>query len=571
MSQRDLLLGKSIKGYLVVELLGEGGMGCVYRAEHPVIGKSIAVKMLHPHLAQDPETLARFLQEAKATNQIQHDNIVDILDYEQTPDGYFLLMEYLSGRSLEEVLQKDAPLPLPRVGKIALQLCAALHAAHQKGIIHRDLKAENIFLITHAGRTDFVKILDFGVAKFLRVSTSSPKTQIGSFIGSPICIAPEQALGYEVDGRADIYALGTLLYQMATGSRPFRGDDPLIMLSQHLAEPAPPLTSKKSDVPLDFEAVVLRCLEKDKEKRFSSMKELARALAPTCQVELSPYFLAEDAKDTASAAHPVLPNSTRRTFGLSSAHPMLTPLANPPLLRKATGDELPTTEVASSPKLAIPEQTKRVSALPEDHDEEWMLSPGDETRAYDTLQQKPVEEEPASLEELRSQETVSISKADEEERPTVEGKLPSQRENVILKEKDPLFTSTKEQALTSRLGPAEDIRRQETTRAPALSKLAAEVNILMSGELLPNGEPVPVVPDDSMEELRRQETVSVPIVEPARPELLLPMRATTLPLDEDLMALPSLATLPRKATPLPWWIFVVVGAVVMAALVYLLV
>jgi serine/threonine protein kinase len=543
----DPLLGQQIKGYCVAELLGEGGMGKVYRAEHPVIGKSIAVKLLHAHLAQDKETLARFLQEAKAANQIKHDNIVDIIDFESTPNGnYFLLMEYLTGKTLEEALQKEAPMPPVRLAKIGLQICSALYAAHKQGIIHRDLKAENVFLITHAGRTDFVKILDFGVAKVLKKNPLSPETKAGSFIGSPVCMAPEQALGMEIDGRADIYSLGVLLYHMATGSPPFHATETLIMLSQHLSEPPPPLRQKNPSVSPQLEALVLRCLEKNREKRPSTMKEVAKNLADCCGVEMIPFFSTESTTPEVVQTTPNIVLPTRKLAPIEENKIQLTPIANPPAIKKATFDLLPTTQLPQN----APE-TKELTPL-HSPEEEWKLSQDEpsETQAFEEPTLRPPDDiDGSTVEKLRAQKKKEPPKTLADDPVSLED---MRRQETIL------VSSSLEKII------AADIRQQQTEHhLPSVKSARPEIlkelsNAIANKDLKqePSGRDL----------LRRLETIELANVEAMQ------KIAESKPQNaaDSMMALPSLATLPRQKTAPPWLMLAGLGFLVFVALLYLI-
>jgi serine/threonine protein kinase len=553
----DPLLGQQIKGYRVAELLGVGGMGKVYRAEHPVIGKSIAVKLLHSHLAQDQETLARFLQEARAANQIKHDNIVDIIDFESTEDGdYFLLMEYLTGKTMQEALQKESPMAPVRLGKIGLQICSALYAAHQKGIIHRDLKAENVFLITHAGRTDFVKVLDFGVAKVLKATASSPKTRVGSFIGSPICIAPEQALGMEVDGRADIYSLGVLLYHMATGSPPFRQGEALVMLSQHLSKPAPPLRQKNSAVSQPLEALVLRCLEKNREARFASMKELARALADCCGIEMTPFFSTESVIPEVLQTTPSIVLPTRRLDSAEENKLRLTPLVNPPALKKAPLDLLPTTEVPqSSPKIVA--DTRENNPLFEHPEEEWTLSHNESAvpQALDTM--KHIDSRPNAS-------TVEHLQAQKKKEPPSKKEPPVSLED-LQRQETILISSSLEKMI------ALDLRQQETEHyLPSVKSAHPELFKALSKEQSAQEDQSDLDEEATHNLVRRQETVEIAQVEGLKKSMKALPSTTLSSVDNDLISLPSLASLPHKKSSPPWLFFGVLGLLMFAVFLYLL-
>ena len=278
----DELIGRSIGSYRVVKRLGKGGMGAVYMAEHPVIGSRVAIKFLHPQYATDQKLVDRFLAEARAVNVIGHDNILKILDLNITDDHrHYFVMEFLHGRSLQDLVSPDLPVPLDTAGPILLQVCEALQAAHDHQIIHRDLKPDNVYLIAHKGRENFVKVVDFGIA---RVSDdqgqSTGSTQTGMVMGTPAYMSPEQAGGVtnRIDGRSDIYSLGCVMFQMATGRLPFAGTSFGEVLIGHLQLPPPEPRSLNPEIPGDYQAIILKCLEKDQQNRYQSMRELHDAI-----------------------------------------------------------------------------------------------------------------------------------------------------------------------------------------------------------------------------------------------------------------------------------------------------
>ena len=276
-----IAVGATVGNYKVLQKIGSGAMGNVFLAEHPVIGKRVALKVIHPELASNEEMIARFFNEAKAVTQIGHENIVDVQDFGQTPDGdSFIVMELLEGMSLGDKLKHEGAFSNSRATHVALQLADGLSAAHARGIIHRDLKPDNIFLINRGGDPDFVKILDFGLAKLTGPSQAvSHQTKTGSLLGTPHYMAPEQAENIKkVDHRADVYSLGCILFQLLTGRVPFPGDGFGEVLVRHVREP-PPLPSRLNPaVPPPLEKIVLHALAKRPEFRFASMDEFRRAL-----------------------------------------------------------------------------------------------------------------------------------------------------------------------------------------------------------------------------------------------------------------------------------------------------
>src|SRR3954468_2484059 len=290
--QPDLLIGQTIGNYLVTQKLGEGGMGSVYLAEHPAIGKKVALKVLHSEFSTNQEVAARFFHEAKAVNDIGHPNIVDIVDFGIIQAGagreqlVYFIMEYLAGVTLSHLIRSEAPLPPERALNIGIQVADALSASHKCGIVHRDLKPDNIILLQRGRERDFVKLLDFGIAKLVGNANGSNRTRTGLVMGTPAYMSPEQCEGRAtVDLRTDIYALGIVLYEMLTGRVPFIGEGYGEILVQHLTQmPLPP--SQFRMLPAHVEVVVLKALEKHVDLRYPKMEEFMRAMAdPVSYVE----------------------------------------------------------------------------------------------------------------------------------------------------------------------------------------------------------------------------------------------------------------------------------------------
>jgi len=275
----DDLIGAVLSDrYKVIERIGEGGMGAVYLGQHVTLGKRFALKVLKAEMSYDKTIVERFLREAKATSSIEHENVVDILDFGHTPQGSaFFVMELLRGQELAQLMEAG-PVPWARAKPILIQVAGALAAAHQNGIIHRDMKPGNVFLIDRAGRSDVVKVLDFGIAK---VDDGATLTRAGVVFGTAGYMAPEQATGEDVDGRADMYALACLGFELLTGRLPFTATHPLKMLSCHISEPAPSMRSVAPDlhIPEAVDGVILRGLNKRPSDRFADMHEFAQALA----------------------------------------------------------------------------------------------------------------------------------------------------------------------------------------------------------------------------------------------------------------------------------------------------
>jgi eukaryotic-like serine/threonine-protein kinase len=279
LSERENLTGQLIDGrYQIDYVLGVGSMGVVYGARHAAVGKLVAIKALRAHLASDAEAIQRFNAEATAATSIGNQHIVETFDFGRLPDGTaYMVMEYLEGRSLAELIEGWSPLPLVRMTKIGVQIAEALNAAHLAGIVHRDLKPDNVFLCEREGDADFVKILDFGIAKF--GVSQARLTQAGAVFGTPAYMSPEQALGKATDGRTDVYALGVMLYEMACGRVPFHGENAIAVLTLHANEEPEQLSLRMPDVSRELEAIIHKCLQKDPDARYASMAELAADLA----------------------------------------------------------------------------------------------------------------------------------------------------------------------------------------------------------------------------------------------------------------------------------------------------
>jgi serine/threonine-protein kinase len=279
--EADPLLGKVIDGRYEVEVvLGEGGMGTVYRARHRALGKRFALKVMRPELARQGDLAGRFIQEARAAAAIDHQNVVQITDFGELPGGTpYFVMELLEGEPLSKILKKTGPLPAVRAVRILQQVAAGLAAAHAGGVVHRDLKPDNI----HITPDDVVKVLDFGVAK---VAGGARLTRAGMVFGTPQYMSPEQAAGGIVDHRSDIYALGVIMYEMFTGRVPFEADSYMGVLTKHMYM-VPELPSRVSESARELgalEDVTMKCLEKKPENRYPTMAAFVEEMGAVASI-----------------------------------------------------------------------------------------------------------------------------------------------------------------------------------------------------------------------------------------------------------------------------------------------
>ncbi len=279
-----LTIGATVGNYKILEKIGEGGMGAVYLAAHPLLGRKAAVKVLLPEHSKKADLVTRFFNEAKTAASLRHPALVEVFDFGFLPDGSgYIVMDYLEGESLAGRLERVAPLAPEVAAEIARQMAAGVGAAHGQGIVHRDLKPDNVFLVPDPEQADRerVKILDFGIAKLVLPSAAGSKgaTSTGMLLGTPLFMAPEQCRGAgQVDHRADIYSVGCILYMMLTGRPPFNHEGVGEILAAHLHEPVTPPRSIDPSLPQELEAIVMRALAKRAEDRQQSMAELGAEL-----------------------------------------------------------------------------------------------------------------------------------------------------------------------------------------------------------------------------------------------------------------------------------------------------
>jgi eukaryotic-like serine/threonine-protein kinase len=279
--RREAFAAKQLGQYRLKQKLGGGGMGEVYLAEHKLMKRPCAVKIIRPEKAGDPQALARFEREVRATAKLSHWNSIDIYDYGRTDDGtFYYVMEFLPGHNIGEIVDDYGPFSAGRTVYIMEQVCAALNEAHGIGLVHRDIKPANIFCAYRGGVFDVAKLLDFGLAKrtIEAADGTAHLTIEGTITGSPLFMSPEQATGGEnVDARSDIYSLGAVIYFMLTGRAPFEFDNPVKVMIAHASQEVVPPREHNAAIPRELEEIVLRCLEKDPDHRFQDVASLQRA------------------------------------------------------------------------------------------------------------------------------------------------------------------------------------------------------------------------------------------------------------------------------------------------------
>jgi eukaryotic-like serine/threonine-protein kinase len=282
MLRQEAADARKLGQYVLRERLGAGGMGEVYLAEHLLLRRPCAVKLIRPERAADPRQLLRFEREVRLTATLTHPNTIQVFDYGHTEDNvFYYVMEYLKGLTLDEIVRRHGPLPPERAICFLRQVCSALQEAHDIGLIHRDVKPGNVRVCERGGEHDVIKLLDFGLVLPISGAIGESKlTQDGSIAGTPDYMSPEQAVGREdVDGRSDIYSVGALAYYLLTGAPPFVHSSPVGVLAAHLHETVRPLTDWRADVPAELEKIVVRCLAKDPNDRFPDARSLEQALA----------------------------------------------------------------------------------------------------------------------------------------------------------------------------------------------------------------------------------------------------------------------------------------------------
>ncbi len=294
MANQDPLIGTILQNrYRVIRVIGEGGMGVIYEGEHLAVERRVAIKRLHPEFARNPDIVKRFQREARAAAHTGNEHVVEVFDMDVLPNGSpFMVLEYLDGINLDQLVESKGPLELGRAARIVIQVCDALNAVHEAGIIHRDLKPDNIVLVPRGANPDFVKILDFGISKFKSTSfdRTGTLTTPGSLVGTPSFMAPEQIDNRrDVDRRADIFALGGILYYALTANIPFSAETLYLLWIKICSEPSPSVIRLRPDIPVEIDDVIGRALEKEPAKRFASCAELKSALWP--YIDQSPELI----------------------------------------------------------------------------------------------------------------------------------------------------------------------------------------------------------------------------------------------------------------------------------------
>jgi serine/threonine protein kinase len=319
----------------ILEEIGVGGMGSVYRAVQRSVGRYVAVKMLLPEHASNASGLARFVREANVIARLTHPNIVQLIDFGRDTQGNLLLvMELLEGEPLRTLLRREGRLPPERAVVIAAQCLQALRTAHAAGVIHRDLKPENIF-VHHTDDGDHVKVLDFGVAKLTEADAGDPNhTAQGSLVGTLRYMAPEQVAGEAPDQRIDVYAMGVTLYEMLSGALPYDGRDRFVLLRQIIAEAPIPLQARAPDVPTPLADVVMRAIAKQPSERFANVEEFRRALLPLLGGEMSRWMVSESSGRFGASGSGVVPAGAMTSTGRLTPEAS-TPIANSEVLRTA--------------------------------------------------------------------------------------------------------------------------------------------------------------------------------------------------------------------------------------------
>ena len=339
------LVGKTVGGrYLVNEVIGVGGMGVVYRAHQAAVDRDIAVKVLMPEMVSDETLIKRFELEARAASRLSHPNTITVYDFGREGDLLYIAMEFLDGESIEQKLRRDGAMKAERVAKVIVQVLSSLAEAHKKGIVHRDIKPDNIFMQSIEHQKDFVKVLDFGVAKLKDASSQDVTlTQAGIIFGTPKYMSPEQAKAKKLDGRSDQYSLGVVMWEMLMGDVPFKAEDPVSILIQHVHDPPAYFRDVRPDlqIPEQVEAICRKAMEKDRDNRYETAEEMRAALEE--------YIAAAKAGDYGTSAQRAVQSSAQvPEMGTGHAAPVNSGQYSP----NATPPPAVSGQLASSPSVA---------------------------------------------------------------------------------------------------------------------------------------------------------------------------------------------------------------------------
>ena len=374
----DPIVGTVIAGkYRIDAVLGRGGMGAVYRATHVMLNKTVAVKTINRDLIESAEMVQRFQREARAATSLEHPNIVAVYDLGQADDGgLYIAMEFVKGVDLKDVIRASGPMPAARIVPLLAQVASALARAHRNHIVHRDLKPQNLVIATDANGQERVKLLDFGIAKTLEEGATQ-LTADGYSLGTPQYMAPEQAMGEQVDGRADIYALGVILYEMLVGDVPFNAASAPAVLVKHLNEAPEPPSHRRPDlrIPPALEAVALRCLEKDPANRFQTAEEFGAALERSV-----PAGAPGDAGVTSRGATVIVSGQALTAPVAAGPRSDLAPATPAPAIAAETGNPRSAPAQASAQPMPLPNPTQAPAAKPNVNAPDASAAPAPTTR-----------------------------------------------------------------------------------------------------------------------------------------------------------------------------------------------
>jgi eukaryotic-like serine/threonine-protein kinase len=367
----ELAVGTDVGGYVVEFVLGQGGMGVVYAATHPLIGKRAAVKVLRPELSTDVRAVERFITEARSVNQIGHPNIVDIFAFGTLPDGRnYYVMDLLVGESLRTRIKRTGALHVSEAAHVVDEISSALIAAHSKGIIHRDLKPDNVFMMSAAGRWPEVKLLDWGLAKLLS-PTSKFRTVTGALLGTPVYMSPEQARSADtVDVRTDIYSLGVIAYELLSGIAPFKRNTSMETLLAHAEEDVPPLAEKVPGLPDELIQLIEAMLGKEPDERptLAAVRTVLRRLKGTKIPTMSVAGIAMEIPVTSTPSYSRPGTDELRTLDDENQRTRPPPRSGPIVDPEVTSVDPPSKPIAPTPAMMLPGTHVGPQPRPASHD-----------------------------------------------------------------------------------------------------------------------------------------------------------------------------------------------------------